>query len=280
VERASWLVDSRDALDSSFRKSPYRNPLRLEVPCGDEEIIEVAYEGDQAVLSAIEEIHALDRDPVDCRCGGGAEDPMRCLALLLLAVALTGPLLAVAVESTEVTLTLEPELWLLNGDQVKQPEVPLVQQMLFPSMSNSIPVAVMPEGAGAADLTALVIPEDALVASPVVNTTVSGATLLGINPTNRLDAFTKQLRIDLALGPGTVGMGGGLAGGFGGPIPGASIRSSSLTWWMRGGRSCRLASRTQASESKERSSSRRRIPSTSTFLSLERSLRRIGQREG
>lgn len=121
----------------------------------------------------------------------------------LLGALITAPI-ASAIDATQAKLTLEPELWLLNGDQARYPEAPLTQPMAFPTMTASVLVSVMPEGAGADDFTALVLSESALVSSFVVNSTPGGARLLQINPVSRRDPFTKQLKVDLALGQGTL----------------------------------------------------------------------------
>lgn len=117
---------------------------------------------------------------------------------------------------TRLDFRVEGDVWLLNGDLVRQPAVPLVQIGDFPTLEGTAVFDLEPTGAPLDELSFLRVPANLAEGAVVtLSRTANGAPLLVPNPTNLLDPFTA--RFSIAVGNQTGGI-TSIAGEIGGPV--------------------------------------------------------------
>ena len=116
----------------------------------------------------------------------------RSLAMWGAAVALMAAGPALAADVVTSTIKFESNLWGLNGDTVRQPNVPEVQKVAAPAITVTDMVTVTPNKNAVTRIANF--PADfGGGATITVSKTTMGATLLQPNPTNRFDPFTAIL---------------------------------------------------------------------------------------
>jgi hypothetical protein len=121
------------------------------------------------------------------------------------------------VEVITVTMTVESNLWAINGDLVRQPMVPMLQRLATPQFVLTDTAIVNPT---ADAVTQLNIPDDFGGTQTVVVTQTTGGNLILVaNPTNRADPFTGIFTNRANADAGTATVFGGPFGGKGGDFP-------------------------------------------------------------
>jgi hypothetical protein len=138
------------------------------------------------------------------------------VASIVLSLAL-GASQSAAVEAVTVTITVESNVWALNGDAVRQPMVPLIQKLATPQIVLTDTAFVNPTCDA---VTQLFIPDNfGGTQTVVVSKTTGGNVLLVANPTNRFDPFTGIFTNRADGDTGTATVFGGPFGGKGGDFP-------------------------------------------------------------
>jgi hypothetical protein len=139
------------------------------------------------------------------------------LALFTLTLALVAGSTAHAINAVSAEVTLQPNLWVLNGDPVRHPDVPAVQKLALPATSVWETVVMWPD---ATHPTRVAVPVRMIAEQTVTGSrTTGGQTLLVPNPTNRFDPFAGLVQLRFTNLAGTVRSNGAGRGEFGGDIP-------------------------------------------------------------
>lgn len=148
--------------------------------------------------------------------GGGTKRLAAVVSAGLLAVGLGGRS-AGAVEVVDVKVRVESNVWVLNGDTVRQPNVPIVQKLATPVIALTDEAIVTPSRDA---VTQLNVPSRFGGTQTVqVSETTGGNPVLLPNPTNKFDPFTGMFTNRAFNEAGTATVFGGPNGGKGGEFP-------------------------------------------------------------